>query len=132
MVLAPKDQVRIIHAPEGDDVSAIVRTTAQREAQEGRRVLVYVGATWCEPCKRFHAAADRGELDKTFPNLTLLEFDADQDGERLLNHGYGSRLIPYFGLPAADGKASGKYIEGSIKGDGTVSQLAPRLKELLQ
>jgi hypothetical protein len=73
-----------------------------------------------------------GELDKTFPNLTLLEFDADKDGERLLNYGYGSRLIPYFGLPATDGKSTGKYIEGSVKGDGAVGQIAPRLKELLE
>src|ERR1051325_2532921 len=84
----------------------------------GRSVLVYIGATWCEPCQRFHAAANKGLLDASFPNLTLLEFDADKEGERLLNAGYGSRLIPYFGVPGPDGRATGKHLEGSVKGDG--------------
>src|SRR5688500_14350092 len=28
----------------------------------GERLLVYVGASWCEPCERFHAAVAAGEL----------------------------------------------------------------------
>jgi hypothetical protein len=130
--VAPRDQLRIIEAPEGEDVAKIVRDTMKREGEEGRRVLVYVGAVWCEPCQRFHAATNKGLLDKSFPNLTLLEFDADKDGERLLNAGYGSRLIPYFGVPGADGRANGKHMEGSVKGDGAVGEITPRLKQLLE
>jgi thiol-disulfide isomerase/thioredoxin len=132
LVMAPKDQLRTISAPDGEDVAAIVRDAMKREAQEGRRILVYIGATWCEPCQRFHAAANKGLLDASFPNLTLLEFDADKDGERLLNAGYGSRLIPYFGVPGPDGRATGKHLEGSVKGDGAVNEIAPRLKKLLE
>jgi thiol-disulfide isomerase/thioredoxin len=129
-VLAPKDQLRTITAPEGD-ADKVVRDTMAREAQEGRKVLVYIGATWCEPCKRFHAAANRGDLDKSFPDLTLLEFDADKDGERLLNANYETRLIPYFGKPGPDGRGTGDHIEGSVKGDGAVGEITPRLKKLL-
>jgi hypothetical protein len=132
LVMAPHDQLRTITAPEGEDVAQIVRDTMKREAQEGRKVLVYLGATWCEPCQRFHAAANKGLLDKSFPNLTLLEFDADKDGERLLNAGYGSRLIPYFCLPGPDGRATDKHVEGSVKGDGAVNEITPRLKKLLE
>ena len=35
-------------------------------------------------------------------------------------------------LPLADGRASGRQIEGSIKGEGAVDQIAPRLLSLLQ
>jgi thiol-disulfide isomerase/thioredoxin len=129
-VLAPKDQLRTVHAPEGD-VDKVVREAMAREAKEGRKVLVYVGATWCEPCKRFHAAANRGELDKAFPDLTLLEFDADRDGERLVTATYDTRLIPYFGKPGADGRGTGEHIEGSVKGDGAVGEITPRLQKLL-
>jgi hypothetical protein len=132
LVMAPRDQLRMIAAPEGDDVAKIVRDTTTREGEEGRKVLVYIGAVWCEPCQRFHAAANKGLLDKSLPNLTLLEFDADRDGERLLNAGYGSRLIPYFGVPGKDGRATGKHMEGSIKGDGAVGEITPRLKQLLE
>ncbi|HEX7480993.1 MAG TPA: hypothetical protein VF331_24535 [Polyangiales bacterium] len=36
-----------------------------------------------------------------------------------------------FALPAADGRSSGHGIEGSIKGEGAVDNLVPRLRALL-
>jgi thiol-disulfide isomerase/thioredoxin len=130
-VLAPKDQLRTIAAPPDGDVATQVKDTIAREAKEGRRVLVYIGATWCEPCKRFHASAARGELDKEFPGLTLLEYDTDRDGERLVTANYNTHFIPYFGVPAPDGRGTGKHIEGGVKGSVAVEDIAPRLHELL-
>ena len=105
---------------------------AQRDKEPGRVILVYAGATWCEPCQRFHAAAQRGELDAELPNVTLLEYDVDVDGDRLFVAGYQSKYIPLFALPGADGRASGRYEQGSIKGDGAVRDLTPRLKRLIE
>jgi thiol-disulfide isomerase/thioredoxin len=130
-VLAPKDQLRTITAKAEGDVAEQVKEAMAREASEGRKVLVYIGATWCEPCKRFHAAAARGDLDREFPSLTLLEYDADRDGERLVTANYNSRFIPYFGVPGADGKGTGRSIEGGVKGSTSVEDIAPRLHELL-
>ncbi len=123
--------VRFIKPGPGD-VSAIVRSESALAAQDGRKLLVYVGATWCEPCQRFHKAAQQGELDAEFPNLNILEFDADEDHERASAAGYRSRLIPLFVRPGPDGRASARRFEGGIKGDGAVAQLAPRLKKLLE
>jgi thiol-disulfide isomerase/thioredoxin len=130
-VLAPTDQLRSIAAPPDGDVATQVKDTMAREAKDGRKVLVYIGATWCEPCKRFHASAARGELDKEFPNLTLLEYDTDRDGERLVTANYNTRLIPYFGVPGPDGRGTGKHIEGGVKGSVAVEDIAPRLHDLL-
>ncbi len=95
-------------------------------------MVVYVGATWCEPCQRFHRAALNGELDAQFPRVTLVAFDADRDGERLAAAGYAwKKYIPLFALPGPDGRASGNQFEGGIKGEGAVSYLAPRLRALL-
>jgi hypothetical protein len=127
----PRGHVQIVEAPPSDPVDAVVRS-ALATAQAGKRTLVvYVGATWCEPCQRFHHAAERGELDAAFPTMTLLTFDLDRDSERLASAGYVSKYIPLFALPAPDGNASGKQIEGGIKGDGAVANLVPRLGELL-
>ena len=123
--------VETIPAPEGGDAQELVRREVARARDEGRTLLVYVGAAWCEPCQRFHEAARAGKLDAAFPGLRLLEFDLDRDRERLRVAGYASRMIPLFALPRADGTASGEQIEGSIKGDGAVDQIAPRLRELL-
>lgn len=127
----PPGRVRIVDAPDKGDVRGVVREALSEAADERRRVVVYVGASWCEPCQRFHEAAARGELDSTFPNLTLLEFDLDRDRERLGLAGYAPKYIPLFALPAPDGGASSKQVEGGIKGEGAVAFMAPRLKELL-
>jgi thiol-disulfide isomerase/thioredoxin len=117
-------------APEGD-VAALVKAELERAKKDGRTLLVYVGATWCEPCQRFHQAAEAGEITGDLPPLRMLEFDLDRDVERLAAAGYGSRLIPLFAVPAPDGRGTDVRIEGSIKGSGAVSNIVPRLRSLL-
>ena len=104
-----------------------------REAQpNGEEVLVYVGASWCEPCRRFHDALVRGDLDDELRGVRFIEMDHDADAESLRGAGYSSKLIPLFALPADDGRSSGMQVEGSIKGSGAVrSNLLPRLRRLL-
>lgn len=98
----------------------------------GQRVLVYVGATWCEPCQRFHKALEGGELDDALAGTKFIEFDADRDRAELKAAGYSSKYIPLFVVPDPSGHASGRAIEGSIKGDNAVREnLVPRLLALL-
>jgi hypothetical protein len=131
-VSAPKAGIRWTPAPpEGGDVAALVRTERTRAIASHRQLLVYVGAVWCEPCQRFHHAAEHGELDASFPGLTVLEFDLDRDRERLAAAGYTSRYIPLFAVPKEDGTASGKQVEGGIKGDGAVEFITAKVKDLL-
>jgi thiol-disulfide isomerase/thioredoxin len=121
---------RFVPAPLGD-VPGIVQTEVARAQSEGRRLVVYEGATWCEPCQHFHTAVAKGQLDSAFPRLTLLEFDADRDRDRLNAAGYGSQYIPLFALPGKDGRAAGPKASGGIKGDGVVPYLTKKLDELL-
>jgi len=96
------------------------------------RVLVYVGASWCEPCQRFHQAVERGELNGTLDGLRFLEFDQDQDASALKNAGYVYQYIPVLALPDPDGRNHGKMISGSIKGPRAIQEnLVPRLQALL-
>jgi thiol-disulfide isomerase/thioredoxin len=127
---APAGKLRIVNAPDGS-VDSIVRDALGGARAEGRTLVVYVGATWCEPCQSFHHAAELGELDVMFPRLTLLAFDLDRDRERLAAAGYVSKYIPLFALPGPDGAASGKQVAGGIKGDGVIGYLATRLQQML-
>ena len=124
--------VRIVHAAAGDDAAKVVREERERARSDGRDLVVYVGARWCEPCKYFHKAAQAGELDSAFPDLTLLEFDLDDDRERLGPAGYVSSFIPLFAMPGPDGRMSDKKFEGAVKGDGAVANITPRLRALLK
>lgn len=129
-----KEAVRIewIKAPAGEDAASVVKRELERAQIDRKRLLVYVGAKWCEPCTRFHDAAEAGQLDGVFPNVRLVEFDLDVDGERLARAGYASKMIPLFAIPTENGTGSGKQIEGSIKGEGAVLNLQNRLKPLLE
>ena len=123
--------VQLVSAGPGEDAAAVIRAERERASASGRDVVVYVGAKWCEPCQRFHDAAERGELDADFPNLTLVAFDLDVDKERLVSAGYVSELIPLFVVPDESGRATSKRFEGSVKGDRAVANIAPRLKQIL-
>src|SRR6185503_11571108 len=127
-----KAGVEILPAPENEDVPTAVQRELSRARADGRDMLVYVGAAWCEPCQYFHDAAAAGQLDAIFPTLRLLEFDLDRDRERLDRAGYGSKMIPLFALPRPDGTGSGEQIEGSIKGPGAVGEITPKLRGLLE
>ncbi|MCY1058353.1 thioredoxin [Nannocystis sp. SCPEA4] len=119
---------RLIAAPETGDLAAIVREEA---AREGGPLVVTVGAGWCEPCVAFHDAVKSGRLDQPLAGVRFLEFDIDRDKERLAAAGYKSRFIPLFALPDAEGRASGKQIQGGIKGPEAVEHIMARLGPLL-
>lgn len=128
----PAGRVEIVKLAAGEDsVHAIAREAARAQADK-KKLVVYVGAAWCEPCTRFHDAAAQGSLDAAFPNLRLLELDRDRDEAELRKAGCLSRMIPLFALPTADGRCSERRMEGSIKGEGAVAEITPRLRALLE
>ena len=128
----PPQQLDWVDAPAAGAIAGLVQGELARAKGDRRTLLVYVGAGWCEPCERFHRAAKEGKLDSTFAGLRLLAFDLDRDRERLVAAGYVSEMIPLLAVPGADGRGSGLQMEGSIKGDGAVGEMEPRLKAMLQ
>lgn len=121
----PANAPKFIQAPDTGDVPALVHLAAIKA--KGGELVVYVGATWCEPCQRFHHAVEHGDLDAKLAGWTFLQFDADRDHDRLVAAGYHSHYIPLFVVPGPDGHASTKMIEGSITGPGSPDQITPRL-----
>src|SRR5258706_15148400 len=65
----------------------------------GQRVLVYVGATWCEPCQRFHKALESGQLDEALAGSKLIEFGLDRDRSEHRAAVYPPQFIPLFSWP---------------------------------
>jgi len=124
--------VELIEAQAGTrDVAGLVRATAQQLAARHRRLVVYVGATWCEPCQQIHAAIAAHQLDAKFPDLSLLVFDLDRDGDALAKAGYVSELIPLFALPGSDGRAGPRRESGGEHDIDNVPLLTGKLHRLL-
>jgi len=126
----PKLRPELRQAGEGP-VARLVAEELKAAGADQRKLIVYVGAPWCEPCVAFHDALIAGELDAELPATRFLEFNMDLDRERLALAGYTSRLIPLFALPLADGRTGDQRIEGGIKGPGAVANLRDRLRPLL-
>ncbi|MFO0598706.1 MAG: thioredoxin family protein [Myxococcaceae bacterium] len=128
----PLGKLKLIPAPvEPAAVEKLVLEKMAAAKAENRTLLVYAGATWCEPCRRFHDAAEKGQLDAEFGDVDVLAFDVDVDNERLAYGNYDSELIPMVALPGPDGKA-GEKMSGGVKGDGALNDMVPRLKKLLK
>ncbi|MEP7050661.1 MAG: thioredoxin family protein [Pseudomonadota bacterium] len=128
--LAPPSFLR--YPGEGGAIEPWVQQQVELAEAAHLRVLVYVGASWCEPCKRFHEAVRKGELNGPLNGLRFLEFDQDRDAEALKVAGYSYKFIPVLALPDPDGRNHGHMISGSIKGPNAVQEnLVPRLQALL-
>jgi thiol:disulfide interchange protein len=127
----PHGKLELVDAQGSAELAPVIATEVARAQHDGKRLLVYLGASWCEPCTHFHDAAAAGQLDAAFGDLRLLVFDADRDNDALERAGYTYQMIPLFALPKPDGRSSGKQIEGSIKGADAVQQIAPRLRALV-
>jgi hypothetical protein len=95
--------VRVALAPADADAIATIRTERLKAKNEGRVLVVYVGAGWCEPCRALKREIESGRLDQRLSKITLLAFDADRDADRLAGGGYAFKFIPYVALPGADG-----------------------------
>ena len=122
---------RIIKGKTSPSLPQFVTDTAGKSRTEGRKTVVYVGATWCEPCQRFHKALENGELNAQLSNVDFIEFDADSAKAELQASGYWGMYIPLFVKPGPDGRGQKERVEGAEKGEGAVAYLTPRLKELV-
>ena len=109
-------KLRVIEADAEEGAASLIRTKRLEAKAEGRTLVVFVSATWCEPCKRFKAEIASGRLDARLGKTTLLAFDADRDGDRLGAAGYTFRFVPFVALPAANGSPAERF---EAAGDGS-------------
>lgn len=126
----PRVELRTRTTPAAD-VAALVRDERAQAAREGRKLVVYVGATWCEPCIAWHQALQRGAVGG-LPPVRFLEFDLDRDGAALVQAGYHTTMVPFFALPDSDGRASSLQFAGVRKGGDYVAEIGARMAELLK
>lgn len=131
-VARPPAKPELVEVADGiSDGPAFIKSEVERAERDGRKLVVYIGAEWCEPCQHFHHALEAGQLDAELPDVRFLDFDLDKHGALLGQAACQSKLIPLFARPTADGKCGDKRTEGGIKGSGAVGHLMPRLQRIL-
>ncbi|MFO0614501.1 MAG: thioredoxin family protein [Polyangiaceae bacterium] len=127
---APR-KVEWVHVPAGADPHAYVKDELARAKADQKKLVLYVGAKWCEPCNNFHEATDRGELDEAFPDLRLVAFDHDDEASAISALGCDSNYIPMFSVPDEEGRCTRRQIQGGIKGANNVAFISKKLRNLI-
>jgi thiol-disulfide isomerase/thioredoxin len=120
------DKIRVIPAAQDSDALSLIRTERLRAKAEGRVLVVYVSATWCDPCKKLKEEIEAGRLDDRYGKTTLLAFDADKDIDRLGSAGYTFKFVPYVALPGPDGRPADTQ-EATGKGSNAWKELLGKL-----
>lgn len=120
-------KVVVVEAAQDMDAISQIRTERLKAKADGRVLVVYVGATWCDPCKKFKQELHSGNLDAKLSKITLLAFDADKDQDRLATVGYSFRFIPFVALPGADGQPTDSQ-EARGKGAAAWRELLGKLE----
>ena len=91
--------------------------------------VVYVGATWCEPCLAIKKHRDDPRMKEAFTGVAIIEVDMDQwKSEQFAELNMKPSAIPVFYAVGSDGKATGKEIDGGAWGDNIPENMAPPLK----
>ncbi len=101
--------IRMFEATEQGDLFATIRAARLRAVEAKRVLVVYVGASWCPPCKRFHDAVRNHSLDEKLAGFDFLYLDMDVVKDKIVEAGYASRYIPFFALPRSDGKRGDSF-----------------------
>ncbi len=128
---SPSGKVELVTAIAAGQAAASIADEIALATTDNKRCVVYVGATWCEPCKRFKKALLAGELDTELQGARLLEFDADLDKSRLNAAGYSWRYVPFFAVPRLGGDNSGRVTAGVPSKSAPMAPLAKRIATLL-
>ena len=77
-------KIVVLPAAQDSDALSAIRTERLKAKAEGRVLVVYVSATWCDPCKKLKEEIEAGRLDDRYGKTTLLAFDADKVRQVLL------------------------------------------------
>ena len=114
------------------NVAKAVLKEMQQATKDGKKLVVYVGARWCKPCKDFDTAAKQPDFGSEIDHIRLMKFDWDRHQTALNRANYGSQYLPLFVLPGPDGKGSKeRFFGGRFKGKAGVADLKKRLAELV-
>lgn len=98
-------------------LGALLADHARRAAGQGLRPVLYVGATWCQPCKLLLEHRDDPRVAHALRGTYTVEIDFDDwTVAEMSAAGYGVQAVPMFFAIGADGKAAGPRLDGAAWG----------------
>ncbi len=107
------------------DVVRVAARFAAEAVAAGETPVIYVGATWCQPCLLYKKSLDDPRMKAAHEGVRVLEADADLHDLSAL--GISPNGIPHWATVDASGVSDGRAIDGGAWGDNTPENMAPAL-----
>jgi thiol:disulfide interchange protein len=105
---------------------------ARHAAEQGLRPVLYVGASWCQPCKLLLQHRDDPRVVNALRGTYTVEVDFDDwTVAELGASGYDVQAVPVLLAIGPDGKAAGPRLDGAAWG-GDVEHMAAAFEEFFQ
>ena len=124
MTLADAKAVAWTKIPTKSDNAVVVREAA---AEAKGVPVVYIGATWCGPCKQYKAALSDPRMVEAHTGAHIIELDADKHTKALKALQIQPRGVPHWEMVNQDATPIGRTIDGSHWEANTPQEMAPAL-----
>lgn len=106
-----------------DDAAAVREAVVQATGVP----VVYIGATWCGPCKQYKAALSDPRMIEAHTGAHIIELDADKHTKTLTELGIRPAGVPHWEMVDKTANPTGRTIDGSHWQANTPQEMAPAL-----
>jgi len=120
----------VVHevSPADGQLPEVLRRETEKATAQHLRPFAYVGATWCGPCNAIKHNLDKPIMMDAFKGTFVVKLDFDAWETKLPGAGLKHESVPVFFALDANGKPTGRKIDGGAWGSDTPENIAPVLK----
>jgi hypothetical protein len=112
----------------GRPLAVVLSDGAAKAKAKGLRPFLYIGATWCQPCQKLHRSLDDERMVDAFRGTYVIHLDLDAWERELPSVGLRVAQVPVFFQLDAQGKPTGKSLDGGAWNEDVPAEMAPPLK----
>jgi thiol-disulfide isomerase/thioredoxin len=112
-----------------DDLLGLLKAEAQKASQAGRRPFVEFYADWCGPCNRLASHLGDPLMVDALDGTHIVKLNSDDWKWVATEAGFALDGIPAFFEIDADGKPTGRTVNGASWEEDIPANMAPPLKK---
>lgn len=118
-------------APTQGELTPLLVTQFERAKTKQLRPVVEFYADWCPPCRAFQENLEEPRMKEALKGVYLIKLNMDDWHEKLKNTGFTVKAIPMFFFLGADGRPTGKLLDGDKWGKATPANMSASLAKWL-